>query len=639
MRVLVAGRNAKALAITAGVFADDLIITTAATKAACIALLDGTEFDLIVACETLRDGSGLEVLSHAAVNTPDTLRIFAARPSTLNLLQGELGLFGLFRTLTYPINFRKLWAALDLARSCCVETEPKTQAQTPGGRHVVLESAWQTGEPAAEVRDRVAPQAPRPAAGMQARRLGNAARAARRGAAVNSGATAHTAGPSQQVQVRQVARASAGSSAQRAPSAAVQTVRTTAAANGSTVAHAAGPSQQTQPRQAARAGMGASAQRAPSAAVQTVRTTAAANGGTVAHAAGPSQQVQVRQVARASAGSSAQRAPSAAVQTVRTTTAANSGTVAHAAGPSRQTQSRDPPAQPRATPTAQRSAHGATAHTAPVGRPERAVQRPAANGGTAASAASAASARTGPAVNTGRAAHGAVPSRQAQPRQVAASHATPVSRRAAAASRQDARIPQTEAFKRAVAKRNAAKLEANTHLSAVDVLGAVQQSRAAGDRGERRREPAMSNDSLVQLARLTTTRRPTYNSRSSGGKKRAAIVVGSGVFAAGTAAVLTFFMLHTNNSIARSQLPLVASIERPVSQQSFPWQPTPQQPTSTVPLRSEAGGPMAADLEVQAEAASDASAVEPGHPGPPPPNPPPGPSEPPSSDSPGWVDE
>src|SRR6202048_1841475 len=118
MRVLVAGRNAKALAITAGVFADDLTIETAATKAACIALLGRTEFDLIVACETLSDGSGLEVLSPAAVNTPNTLRIFAARPSTLNLLQGELGLFGLFRTLTYPINFRKLWAALNLARDC-----------------------------------------------------------------------------------------------------------------------------------------------------------------------------------------------------------------------------------------------------------------------------------------------------------------------------------------------------------------------------------------------------------------------------------------------------------------------------------------------------------------------------------------
>src|SRR5882757_680765 len=139
MRVLVAGRNAKVLAKAAGTFANDLQIHTAATKAACLALLQRTEFDLIIACETLGDGSGLEVLSHVAVNTPNTLRIFAARPSTLNLLKGELGLF---RTLPYPINFRKLWSALNLARTCCPGAESRPQTQTPRVRHVVLESGW-----------------------------------------------------------------------------------------------------------------------------------------------------------------------------------------------------------------------------------------------------------------------------------------------------------------------------------------------------------------------------------------------------------------------------------------------------------------------------------------------------------------
>src|ERR1700730_17620513 len=147
MRLLVAGRNAKALARAAGAFADDLTIETAATKVAAIALLERAQFDLILACEKLDDGSGLEVLSHVVVNAPDTLRIFAARPSTLNLLKGELGLFGLFRTLPYPINFRKLWGALNLARGCAVETEPaaqtppaQTRTRAPNVRHVVLES-------------------------------------------------------------------------------------------------------------------------------------------------------------------------------------------------------------------------------------------------------------------------------------------------------------------------------------------------------------------------------------------------------------------------------------------------------------------------------------------------------------------
>src|ERR1700733_7716771 len=144
MRVLVAGRNAKVLATTAGAFANDLQIETAATKAASFALLERTEFDLIVACETLGDGSGLEVLSHVAVNAPNTLRIFAARPSTLNLLKGELGLFGLYRTLPYPINFRKLWAALSLARSTCADGQPARAGN--GVKHVVLEEGWKPAE-------------------------------------------------------------------------------------------------------------------------------------------------------------------------------------------------------------------------------------------------------------------------------------------------------------------------------------------------------------------------------------------------------------------------------------------------------------------------------------------------------------
>src|SRR5579863_3786858 len=163
MRVLVAGRNAKVLATAAASFSNDLQIQTAATKASCFALLARTEFDLIVACETLGDGSGLEVLSHVAVNTPNTLRIFAARPSTLNLLKGELGLFGLFRTLPYPINFRKLWAAINLARSTCVEGQPaNADASAGGAKHVVLEYEW-APEQEAPAR-RAGPPAGRPSA-------------------------------------------------------------------------------------------------------------------------------------------------------------------------------------------------------------------------------------------------------------------------------------------------------------------------------------------------------------------------------------------------------------------------------------------------------------------------------------------
>jgi len=182
MRVLVAGRNAKILAQAAGTFAADLEIHTATTKAACFALMERAKFDLIVACETLADGSGLEVLSHVAVNTPNTLRIFAARPATLVLLKGELGLFGLFRTLPYPINFRKLWAAINLARSTCEylvgpqvppkQQQPRREPQRPSAQpafdatiRVIATSAKSPAMPT--TRQRATPPVTAPASGKQ----------------------------------------------------------------------------------------------------------------------------------------------------------------------------------------------------------------------------------------------------------------------------------------------------------------------------------------------------------------------------------------------------------------------------------------------------------------------------------------
>jgi hypothetical protein len=475
MRVLVAGRNATVLATAAGAFAGDMTIETAATKAASIALLERHEFDLIIACEKLGDGSGLEVLSHVAVNTPNTLRIFAARPSTLNLLKGELGLFGLFRTLPYPINFRKLWASLNLARECQVEGEPNAQgeprANEPAVRHVVLESDWQAGMPASAPRASGPTAAPRRASG--------------------------TAGPAR-------------------------------AANPAQIAHAP---------------------RATAGSAQIPHLTRVATG---------------------------------------------------AAAPVR-----NPGATRLASPTR-------AADAAQVAYPKRASTTPPAPIRTAGTTRPAPQARA------------STPSRAATR---TPSPAPP--------------IPVSDAFRRAVAKRNATKLEANSRFSPADLDRATQQSHGTGNRGRPRREPGVTNESLAQLAQLTTTRRPAYDLRNAmGGKSRAALFVGSGVFAAATAAVLTFFMVNANNSIGRT--PLVASIDRPVPHNVLPWQPTPapqQQPTRTAFIQSEAAAPAAADLEVEAEAQSDASAIEPGHPGPPPPFSPPPPSEPPAVDYTGMPPE
>ena len=106
-------------------FAHQFSIQTASTREDCEALLRQGEFDLTIVCEKLADGPGLQLLGQIAQSSPDTLRIFAARGSRLQLLKGRLGPFGLFRTLSYPIDAQKLLSALALA--CAArEIDPPT---------------------------------------------------------------------------------------------------------------------------------------------------------------------------------------------------------------------------------------------------------------------------------------------------------------------------------------------------------------------------------------------------------------------------------------------------------------------------------------------------------------------------------
>jgi hypothetical protein len=468
MRVLVAGRNAKVLAKAAGTFANDLEIHTAATKAACFDLLGRVDFDLIVACETLPDGSGLEVLSHVAVNTPNTLRIFAARPATLILLKGELGLFGLFRTLPYPINFRKLWAAISLAREACAE-EVAAAAGSPR-RHVVLEETWSGADLGAVTATK--PARP-PVAASRAVTAAAAPRSSHRQAPTPIGNPQAT---------RPVATKS------RAMTAAPRAQPTSGQ-----------PSQQ---RQTA----------APPATARPAQRGAAT-------AAGGQRLQQV--------GGQQAPAPTRVI----------------AVAPRRQPQ--------------------------PAGRQE-------------------------------------VTSGMRAAARYAAAHSTP----GAAAP---VRIPESDAFKRARARRDSGRLE-----------------------------PTVSNESLSQLAKLAITSRPPSAFRGApAAKNRAAFFVGSGVFAATTAAVLTFFMVSANNSVKHPKLPVIASITQPVPNKVFPWQPETQQPARQAAfMRSEAPASAVADLEAEAEAASESPDGDPDHPGPPPPNAPPPPSEPPSLEAPAqWVDE
>lgn len=117
MRVLIADRNARLLESISRTFARQFSIQTASTGKQCGDLLRQGEFDLVVISEKLADGPGLQLMGQIARSSPDTLRIFAARRSRLQLLKGKLGPFGLFRTLAYPIEAQKLLSALTLARA------------------------------------------------------------------------------------------------------------------------------------------------------------------------------------------------------------------------------------------------------------------------------------------------------------------------------------------------------------------------------------------------------------------------------------------------------------------------------------------------------------------------------------------
>ena len=140
MRILVADQNAMLLAAIASTFGRHCVVVTATRRASCLEHLAQGPFDVVVACEKLRDYTGLELLSEIETLAPRTLCIFSATAPRLAQLQSRLDHFRLLGTLSYPIEPRKLLVALKVART------KLPGAARPKVRHVVLESEWDTGE-------------------------------------------------------------------------------------------------------------------------------------------------------------------------------------------------------------------------------------------------------------------------------------------------------------------------------------------------------------------------------------------------------------------------------------------------------------------------------------------------------------
>jgi TonB family protein len=131
MRVLVVDQDSTLLTAISRTLGEYFSIDAVTTKGDCLDLVRVNEFEVIVAGERLEDGSGLELLGSLARTHPDMLRIFAAERERLKLLKGRLGPFGLFRTLSYPIEPRQLLAALSAAAGIEEEFEESTEAEAP----------------------------------------------------------------------------------------------------------------------------------------------------------------------------------------------------------------------------------------------------------------------------------------------------------------------------------------------------------------------------------------------------------------------------------------------------------------------------------------------------------------------------
>jgi TonB family protein len=131
MRVLVVDQDSTLLTAITQTLGEYFTIDAVTTKADCLDLVRLNDFEVIVAGERLEDGSGLELLGSLARSRPDMLRIFAAERERLKLLKGRLGPFGLFRTLSYPIEPRQLLAALSAAAGIEEEVEEIEEVEAP----------------------------------------------------------------------------------------------------------------------------------------------------------------------------------------------------------------------------------------------------------------------------------------------------------------------------------------------------------------------------------------------------------------------------------------------------------------------------------------------------------------------------
>jgi protein TonB len=115
MRVLLVDHDPAVLSAAARSLQGLIDCAQVTSKGDCLARLREGGYDIVVACERLADGSGLDLLATLGLSEPDVLRIFAADGERLKKLGGHLAPFKLFDTIGYPLDSMQLRSAMALA--------------------------------------------------------------------------------------------------------------------------------------------------------------------------------------------------------------------------------------------------------------------------------------------------------------------------------------------------------------------------------------------------------------------------------------------------------------------------------------------------------------------------------------------
>ncbi|HPF26509.1 MAG TPA: TonB family protein [Steroidobacteraceae bacterium] len=146
MRVLLVDYDPAALESVARALRGVVQLECVRTKSEALTRVKQNDYDVLIACERVGDGSGLDLLGRIGKYLPEMQRVFAAAPERLQLLGPRLNPFKVAHTIAYPIDLEQLWLAL-AAVAGGVDTSIEETIE-----HVVLDETGQTP---------VVPQTPR----------------------------------------------------------------------------------------------------------------------------------------------------------------------------------------------------------------------------------------------------------------------------------------------------------------------------------------------------------------------------------------------------------------------------------------------------------------------------------------------